>query len=172
MTLRSKMIGDRFGKLIVLAEDEPRRPPNGAPQRRFRCRCDCGTEMVVTGGHLRSGHTLSCGCIKAERTRHLGHKNCRHGEAAARTPEYLVWKSMFTRCDNPKAHNFKYYGARGISVCESWRQSFSNFLRDVGRRPSQQHSIDRYPDNDGNYEPGNVRWATDAEQNSNKRRRA
>jgi hypothetical protein len=167
-----KMIGDRFGKLTVVAEVEARRPPNGAPQRRFRCRCDCGTEILATGGHLRSGHTLSCGCIRMEGARKQGHQNRLHGEAAAQTPEYLVWKSMFTRCDNPRAHNFRYYGARGITICASWRESFSSFLRDVGRRPSPNHSIDRYPDNDGNYEPGNVRWATDAEQNANKRRRA
>ena len=169
MGAKLSMIGDRFGRLIVLAEAASRRPPNGAPQRRFKCRCDCGTEFVATGGHLRSGHTSSCGCIKAERVRKLGYQNRRHGEAAARTPEYLVWKSMFTRCTNPNALNFKYYGARGVSVCEAWRESYPNFLRDVGRRPSSEHSIDRYPDNDGNYEPGNVRWATAAEQNSNKR---
>jgi hypothetical protein len=79
---------------------------------------------------------------------------------------------MIGRCEDSNQPAFKYYGARGIKVCERWRGSYENFLADMGRRPSPVHSLDRYPNNDGDYEPSNCRWATDSEQNSNKRRRA
>jgi hypothetical protein len=85
------------------------------------------------------------------------------------TPEYRAWRNMLTRCANPRASNWKYYGGRGIKVCERW-QDFLNFVLDMGRRPSSEHSIDRWPNQDGNYEPGNCRWATRDEQTRNKRR--
>ena len=90
-----------------------------------------------------------------------------HGESDPPTPEYEVWHAIKSRCLNPKTKSFKDYGARGIKLCERW-MSYENFLADLGRRPSPQHSIDRR-DNDGNYEPGNCRWATRSEQQQNKR---
>ena len=78
---------------------------------------------------------------------------------------------MISRCANPKVKCFERYGGRGIAVCDRWRSSFENFLADMGKRPSDKHSIDRYPDNDGNYETGNVRWATAYDQNNNKRKK-
>lgn len=84
------------------------------------------------------------------------------------TPEYRTWKSMLGRCRIKTSTSYKHYGARGISVCERW-SSFENFLADMGRRPSPMHSIDRI-DNDGNYEPGNCRWATTNVQSRNTRR--
>ena len=88
------------------------------------------------------------------------------------TAEYVCWENMLQRCLNPNNCNYPRYGARGILVCERWQgpNGFINFLSDVGRRPSSRHSLDRYPDNDGNYEPGNVRWATRSEQLRNTRR--
>jgi hypothetical protein len=71
---------------------------------------------------------------------------------------------MIARCENPKAQRYERYGGRGIKVCERWRDSFENFLADMGERPSTEYQIDRYPNNDGNYEPGNCRWATSKQQ--------
>lgn len=85
------------------------------------------------------------------------------------TPSYKAWQSIKQRCLNPKTKGFESYGGRGIMICDRWLESFENFLADVGERPSLLHSIDRFPNNDGNYEPGNVRWATRAEQQRNRR---
>lgn len=93
--------------------------------------------------------------------------NKKHG--LSRTPEYACWRSIRARCKNPRHGGFKYCGARGITFCQRWR-NFENFIKDVGLRPSPDYSIDRYPDNDGNYEPGNVRWATREQQQANTRK--
>jgi hypothetical protein len=94
----------------------------------------------------------------------------KHGHATNGivTPEYAAWRSMKSRCINPNREDFKYYGAMGVSVCQKWFDSFESFLADVGPRPSPEHSLDRFPNRYGNYEPGNVRWATRIEQASNK----
>lgn len=94
----------------------------------------------------------------------------KHGQSY--DPEYRAWVSIKSRCLNPKVSSFKDYGARGITICDEWKNDFSAFYRCVGARPSSKHSIDRYPNNDGNYEPGNVRWATDEEQQANRRNTA
>lgn len=92
------------------------------------------------------------------------HRNYAHGKSY--TPEYRAWLSMKTRCYNQNYHLYDKYGGRGIKVCNRWKNSFENFLADVGQRPSSKHSLDRR-DNNGNYEPKNVRWATPKEQNNN-----
>lgn len=91
----------------------------------------------------------------------------KHGEAASRTPEYRSWRSMRTRCENPNHRAFHNYGGRGIKVCERWRE-YENFLADMGRRPSLDFTLDRI-DPDGDYEPGNCRWADRKDQQSNRR---
>lgn len=91
----------------------------------------------------------------------------RHGQSYS--PEYRAWIAIKSRCLNPKSTPYADYGARGIKICDAWVVDFSAFLAHVGRRPTPQHSLDRYPNNDGNYEPGNVRWATGEEQQANRR---
>jgi hypothetical protein len=162
------VIGLRFGRLLIVGETEPKFYPDGRSDRRVLARCDCGNEKIVRLKQLRSGDRRSCGCLFMEHTRRR--KWSTHGESQAdRTAEYRAWSAMKSRCTNEKHPKFPQYGGRGIRVCDRWLRSYETFVADVGRRPSPQHSIDRYPDNDGNYEPGNVRWATYEQQNNNRR---
>jgi len=133
------------------------------------CRCSCGTERKVRINNLRTGTSTSCGCFSNER---LIERVQTHGSTVGHkvTPEYRSWQALKTRCLNPHAKNYDDYGGRGITVSLRWLgpNGFANFLEDVGVRPSQRHSLDRI-NNDGNYEPGNVRWATATEQAANRR---
>ncbi len=128
------------------------------------CRCRCGNWIITSSGHLTKQNkpTTSCGCLWAERQRQ---SVMTHGESVA-TPEYGVFASAKNRCVNSNAPNFRNYGGRGI---EFRFTSYEQFIEHLGHRPSAKHSLDRYPDNDGHYEPGNVRWATAKEQARNTR---
>lgn len=160
--------GARFGRLVVIGEGEPRLTSRGDKQRRVRVVCDCGNKRNVAPNALASGGQVSCGCYNSDRMRSTP-PSLKHGNSAKniRTPEYGAWCNMISRCTNKKLPCWTDYGGRGIRVCSEWRSSFKAFLSSVGPRPSPQHSIDR-KNNDGNYEPGNVRWATRQQQNANR----
>lgn len=165
------MIGHKFGRLTVTAKVH-----TGTNQHRWEVVCDCGTEKQVWGAELRNGGTKSCGCLQATKGTGI---NFKHGGAAygREAPEYTSWRCMMDRCGRETNKSFKHYGGRGIIVCERWRTGdgritgFECFVADMGKRPHGT-SIDRFPDNDGNYEPGNCRWATVSEQNQNRRHRS
>ena len=154
------LTGSKFGRLTVIE-----RAANGSKGSRWRCVCDCGGERIVAASNLRTGSVKSCGCWRRERSR----KNRTHGESGSGTTikskEYRAWNGARNRCNNPRDRNFKNYGGRGVKFLYA---SFEAFLADLGRS-TPGTTLDRI-DNDGNYEPGNCRWATIEEQNANKRR--
>jgi hypothetical protein len=152
--------GQRYGRLVALERVGTHPTRNRA---LWRCACDCGAFALVCGVDLRVGKTLSCGCVQRLTAAARLQK---HG--LTDTAEFRVWRSMLTRCYNTRSKHYVNYGARGIQVCDSWRWSFVQFLADMGNRPSCDLSIDRI-NNDGNYEPGNCRWATRIQQRRNRR---
>ena len=162
-----KVVGRRSGRLLVLSffKSERRGSRN---VRLFKCVCDCGTECLVSYASIKGNNTTSCGCL--QRKNHLA-SVVKHGSAGRNkiSMEYQSWTSMISRCHGNSANESykKTYRDKGIIVCDRWRNSFSDFLCDVGPRPSREYSLDRYPNNNGNYEPGNVRWATKTEQARN-----
>lgn len=154
--------GQRFGKLTVLKEVSERRCGHVV----WECLCDCGKTCIVRGGHLKSGHSTSCGCFSSEKTIEM---NTTHGGTHSRL--YSIWASMKSRCNNPQNKAYSYYGGRGIRVCEEWEKDFSAF-RDWAESHgySPELTLDRI-NPDGNYEPNNCKWATWHEQRINQRRR-
>lgn len=149
------LTGQRFGLWTVLERDKTQ------AYVYWICHCDCGTVKSVRSMSLLNGGSQSCGCLRN------GSSNTRsHGMTG--TPEFVAWQNMKARCYSLSCIQFKDYGGRGISVCDEWLHDFQAFYDHVGPRPSSQHSLDRI-DNNGDYEPGNVRWATRAQQNSNRR---
>ena len=162
------LTGQRFGRWLVLSRVESIKLPSST-KTRYLCRCDCGSERIVQAGNLISGLSLSCGCEKIEKTilRLTKHGNRRGGKS---TRTYRAWSDMLQRCNNPRNSMFHYYGGRGIKVCDRWlgERGFENFLVDMGEC-LKGLTLERINSN-GNYEPGNCKWATPLEQGNNTRR--
>lgn len=152
--------GVRYGRVVVLS----RASNNRHGRTQWLCRCDCGVEKVIASAELRAGKTISCGCWVAERF-----DESRRVHGMSHTQEYAIYRGMIARCENPNVKAYDRYGGRGICVASSWRNDFLAFLRDLGPRPSPDHSLERL-DPDGNYEPGNVVWSTNLAQANNKRK--
>jgi hypothetical protein len=155
--------GQRFGRLTALSENGR----NNKGRVLWNCLCDCGVTVVVASNNLHSENTGSCGCLKKE-TNAANGKLLLTTHGLSHTPEYRAWAAMIQRCKNPKDQAYANYGARGIKVCDSWSNSFENFHKDLGSRPTSEHSIDR-EDNNGDYTPNNCKWSTVEEQSNNKR---
>jgi hypothetical protein len=151
--------GEKYGKLTVIKFNKMF---NGFAY--FDCICDCGEHRTVRSNGLKSGNTKSCGCYSREQA---SKANFIHGDAN-KTDEYVIWVAMNGRCYNENNTAYKSYGARGITVCDRWKDSYENFISDMGRRPTPKHSIDRI-ENDKGYSPDNCRWATQKEQCRNQR---
>lgn len=158
--------GQRYGRLTAVRFVD-REPPHY--RERWLFRCDCGREKAIRVSRVKAGETKGC---------HCGLANQRHGYASVGVegPEYRAWVSMRHRCYSPAYRYYGDYGGRGIAVCERWlsgdgqRTGLECFLADMGPRPTPGHSLDRWPDVNGDYGPENCRWATSTEQSRNTRR--
>jgi hypothetical protein len=164
------LTGQRFGKLVVIERLFER---NGYLSAIWVCKCDCGNTSRVLMHNLRSGKTKSCGCaMKAfsesffENRGKGGLSRKTHGLTFSR--EYRIWNGIKTRCYNEKREKYASYGGRGIVMSEEWRESFETFYKDMGPRPSPEHTVERR-DNNAGYCKENCYWATREEQNRNKR---
>lgn len=156
--------GDQYGRLTLTGHFYSKK------QRRVvEAVCDCGNKKDYLLSNLTRGNTTSCGCAQREIAAKVNYKHGKTTRGDGNHPLYCVYATMKDRCYNSMNKSYANYGGRGIAVCDRWLESFDNFLEDVGDKPSPNHSLDRYPDNNGNYGPGNIRWATPQMQGRNKR---
>lgn len=151
-----------FGKLLVLEEGKDKISPKGKRSTQWKCKCECGSEIVVTSNNLKRGHTKSCGCISKKKPH-----NYKHGKVQSRL--YNIWSNMKQRCYNSKNKSFLDYGARGITICTEWKENFDFFYNwAIKNGYADNLTIDRINFN-GNYEPNNCRFISKEEQARNKR---
>jgi hypothetical protein len=159
--MRVDLMGRTFGLLTVIRFSKSVRVGVHSTRLYWLCRCKCGNQTEAQGENLKTGNTVSCGCMQGKRIAPI--RDPLHCKSAERT----AWRAMWARCTYPKAIRYARYGGRGITVCDRWKD-FSLFLEDLGPRPSAEYSLDRFPNVDGHYEPGNVRWGTLIQQARNK----
>ena len=151
-----KMVGQNFGRITVVSVDKEKKG-------KLVCRCVCGKVTKVFRYSLINGDTQSCGCLRYEKLRK---SITSHGMCG--TPTYKSWTLMKSRCFNPKSTQYKWYGARGVIVCDRWKKCFKNFYEDMGDRP-EGHTLDRINVEKG-YCKKNCKWSTQKEQTRNTRR--
>ena len=171
--IRADITGMQFGRLAAVCYVGDKGYPCGKKLSMWKCRCSCGNETVVSLSALRTGNTKSCGCLDKEWKKNFCESHITHGDADSRL--YTVWEQMRKRCHNPKDRSYRYYGAKGVSVCDEWRNNYGAFQRwamENGYDPTVkrgQCTLDRINPY-GNYEPGNCRWISMKEQYKNLRR--
>jgi hypothetical protein len=152
------LVGQKFGRLMVI--EQAGRTSYG--RVLWKCLCDCGVYKEIAANNLTSGTSKSCGCLNHDA---IIQRNTTHGMTS--TAEYKTWRSMLQRCSDPNSNSYCRYGARGITVCDEWKD-FRRFISDMGERPSNLHSIGRI-NNDAGYSKDNCAWETRFEQSRNKR---
>lgn len=152
-------VGQKLGNCIYIGDEYSEK------YRRYaKFKCNCGNYFFANIQKVKIGHTKSCGClVKKILTEMKG------THLMAKSNEYKIWIGIIQRCTNPNNKLYEYYGGRGISVCDRWMKSFISFFEDMGKRPSGRYELDRYPNNNGNYEPSNCRWATKKQNCRNRR---
>lgn len=159
------LINNKYGRLTVIEQDYT----FCGRGTKWICQCDCGKVVSINSGNLKSGNTKSCGCLHDELSSARYSKiNYKHGLSKHRLNH--VWAGMKQRCFNPKATEYSAYGGRGITVCDEWKnnyESFFNYVSKLQHFDEKGYSLDRI-NNNGNYEPGNVRWATLTQQYENR----